>query len=88
MTRGWGVVVRVYRARGALVIHFEYDGASTLFFKVFDAEGAAWSAAPERSVRMMRALLAATPSAAALGSPVALLSSTRLRRRATTATCL
>ena len=39
MTRGWGEVARVCRAEGALAIHFEYDGASTLFFKVFDAEG-------------------------------------------------
>ena len=27
------------RAEGVLAIHFVYDGASTLFFKVFDAEG-------------------------------------------------
>ena len=39
MTRGWGKVARAYRAEGALAIHFEYDGASMLFFKVFDAEG-------------------------------------------------
>ena len=39
MTRGWGEVARVCRARGALVIHFAYDGTFTLFFKVFDAEG-------------------------------------------------
>ena len=39
MTRGWGEIARVCHARGALAIHFEYDGASTLFFKVFDAEG-------------------------------------------------
>ena len=39
MTRGWGEIARVCRPRGALAIHFEYDGASTLFFKVFDAEG-------------------------------------------------
>ena len=39
MTRGWGEVTRVCRARGALAIHFEYDGATMLFFKVFDAEG-------------------------------------------------
>ena len=39
MTRGWGEVTRVCRAEGALAIHFEYDGASTLSFKVFDAEG-------------------------------------------------
>ena len=39
MTRGWGEVARVCRTEGALAIHFEYDGASTMFFKVFDAEG-------------------------------------------------
>ena len=39
MTRGWGEIARVCRAWGALAIPFEYDGASTLFFKVFDAEG-------------------------------------------------
>ena len=39
MARGWGEVARVCRAEGALAIHFEYDGASTLFFKVFDTEG-------------------------------------------------
>ena len=39
MTRGWGEVAQVCHVEGALVIHFEFDGASTLFFKVFDAEG-------------------------------------------------
>ena len=39
MTRDWGEVARVCRAEGAFMIHFEYDGASMLFFKVFDAEG-------------------------------------------------
>ena len=39
MTRGWGEVARACRVEGALAIHFEYDGAATLFFKVFDAEG-------------------------------------------------
>ena len=39
MTRCWGEIARVCCARGALAIHFEYDGVSTLFFKVFDAEG-------------------------------------------------
>ena len=39
MTRGWGEVTRVCRAEGALAIHFEYDGTSTLFFKVFNKEG-------------------------------------------------
>ena len=48
---------------------------------------AAWSAAPERSAKLTRAPLAATPAAVALGSPAALLSFTRLRRRVTIATC-
>ena len=39
MTRGWGEIARVCRARGALAIHFEYNDTSTLFFKVFNAEG-------------------------------------------------
>ena len=39
MTRGWGEVARACRAEGALVIHFEYHGAATLFFKVFNEQG-------------------------------------------------
>ena len=39
MTRGWGEVAWVCRTGATLVIHFEYDGASLLSFKVFDAEG-------------------------------------------------
>ena len=39
MTRGWGEAARVCHAEGALAIYFEYDGASMLFFKVFDEEG-------------------------------------------------
>ena len=39
MTRGWGEVARFCRAEGALAIHFKFDSASTMFFKVFDAEG-------------------------------------------------
>ena len=39
MTRGWGEIARVCRTGGALIIHLEYDGASLMFFKVFDAEG-------------------------------------------------
>ena len=38
MTRGWGEVARVCRTRGTLTIHLEYDGASVMSFKVFDAE--------------------------------------------------
>ena len=29
--RGWGEIAWVCRARGALAIHFEYDGISMLF---------------------------------------------------------
>ena len=39
MTHGWGEVARVCRTEVALTIHFEYDGAFTMFFKVFDEEG-------------------------------------------------
>ena len=39
MTRGWGEISRVCRTGGALIIHLEYDGASLMFFKVFDTEG-------------------------------------------------
>ena len=39
MTRGWGEIARICRTRGAFVIHLEYDGASLMLFKVFDAEG-------------------------------------------------
>src|SRR3954466_10550197 len=39
MTRGWGEIARCCRMKGALTIHLEYDGASVMFFKVFDANG-------------------------------------------------
>ena len=39
MTRGWGEIARVCRARGALTIHLEFDGAFVMLFKVFDEEG-------------------------------------------------
>ena len=32
---------------GALAIHFEYDGASIMFFKVFDEEGRRLECCPE-----------------------------------------
>ena len=47
MTRGWGEVARVCRTEGAPAIHFEYDNASTLFFKVFNAEGCRLECCPE-----------------------------------------
>ena len=49
MTRGWGEVAQACRANGALAIHFEYDGASTLFFKVFDKEGRCLECCPRGS---------------------------------------
>src|SRR3954464_14838396 len=39
MTRGLGEIARCCRTKGALMIHLEYDGASVMFFKVFDANG-------------------------------------------------
>ena len=51
MTRGWGEISRVCRTGGALVIHLEYDGASLIFFKVFDAEGRRLECCPEKGGR-------------------------------------
>ena len=51
MTRGWGTIARVCRTGGALVIHLEYDGASLVFFKVFDAEGCQLECCPEKGGR-------------------------------------
>ena len=39
MTYGWGEVARACWPKGALAIHFKYDGASMLFVKVFDKDG-------------------------------------------------
>ena len=49
MTWGWGEIAWVCRADGALVIHLEYDGASLMFFKVFDAEGRRLECCPKGS---------------------------------------
>ena len=51
MTRGWGEIARVCRMRGALVIHLEFDGASMMLFKVFDADGRRLECCPERGGR-------------------------------------
>ena len=65
------------------MIHFEYDGASVLFFKVFDEEGCRLSAALKEVTRitLRRAwvpplvLPAAPPTTAATrGGPATLLS--------------
>ena len=47
ITRGWGEVARVCCVKGALAIHFKYDGASTMLFKVFDKEGRRLECCPE-----------------------------------------
>ena len=39
MTRGWREISRVCRTRGVFTIHLDYDGASVMLFKVFDASG-------------------------------------------------
>ena len=51
MTRSWGEIARVCRSEGPLVIHLEYDGASLMLFKVFDAEGHRLECCPEKSGR-------------------------------------
>ena len=39
MTRGWREIARVCRVRGVFAVHLDYDGASVMLFKVFDASG-------------------------------------------------
>ena len=39
MTRGWREISRVCRTRGVFAIHLDYDGASVMLFKAFDASG-------------------------------------------------
>ena len=51
MTRGWGKIARVCRTRGALVIHLEFNGASTMLFKVFDEDGRRLECCPGRGGR-------------------------------------
>ena len=51
MTRGWGEIARVCRSEGALVIHLDYDGASLMFFKVFDEDGRRLECCPRGSGR-------------------------------------
>ena len=51
MTRGWGEIARVCWMEGALVIRLEYDGASLMFFKVFDAEGRRLECCPKEGGR-------------------------------------
>ena len=51
MTRGGSEIARVCRTRGAFAIHLEYDGASVMFFKVFDANGHRLECFPGRGGR-------------------------------------
>jgi hypothetical protein len=39
MTRGWGAIARAYNPEEGPTLHFKYDGASTLFFKVLKEDG-------------------------------------------------
>ena len=50
-TRGWSEIARVCRTRGAFAVHLEYDGASVMFFKVFDANGRRLECCPGRGGR-------------------------------------
>ena len=71
MTRGWGKIAQVCRTVGALVIHLEYDGASLMFFKVFDAEGRRLECFPRESGRRdepARTWPARRPSSSSSGS--------------------
>ena len=51
MTRGWREIARVCRTRGVFAIHLDYDGASVMFFKVFDASGRRLECCPGRGGR-------------------------------------
>ena len=71
MTRGWGEIARVCWTGGALVIHLEYNGASLMFFKVFDAEGRWLEYCPKGSGRgdeLARTSPARWSSCSSLGS--------------------
>src|SRR3954469_18351811 len=94
MTRGWGEIARCCRTKGALTIHLEYDGASVMFFKVFDANGHRLECCPGGGGQDPAT---ATPGPAnrprtapqATGAPedpAIPVRSSRRRRRATTAT--
>ena len=48
MTRGWSEIARVCRTRGTFAIHLDYNGASVMFFKVFDVNGRRLECCPER----------------------------------------
>ena len=48
MTRGWREITRVCRVRGVFAVHLEYDGASVMSFKVFDADGRRLECCPGR----------------------------------------
>ena len=58
---------------GRLAIHFEYDGASTLFFKVFDMEGRRLECCPggerQDDARSARGYSSSSDSWESSGSP-------------------
>ena len=39
MTRGWGAIARACGSKGRHALHFKYNGATTLLFKVFGEDG-------------------------------------------------
>ena len=78
------------------MIHFKYDDAATLFFKVFNEEGERLECCPEGDSSRDSATgagyaappLALRPAAVmTLGNPATLLSPVILQSRVTTATC-
>ena len=73
MTHGKGEVAWVCRAEGAFAIHFEYDGASMLLFKVFDAEGRRLECCPggerQDDARSARGYSSSSDSWESSGSP-------------------
>ena len=51
MTQGWREIARVCRTRGVFAIHLDYDGASLMLFKVFDASGRRLECCPREGGR-------------------------------------
>ena len=55
MTRGWREIARVCRVRGVFAVHLDYDGASVMLFKVFDASGRRLQCCPREGGRDLAA---------------------------------
>jgi len=66
MTRGWREIARVCRVRGVFAVHLEYDGASVMFFKVFDVDGRRLECCPGRGGQDL-AMVKARPADRSLG---------------------